>query len=103
MRLWRVTVYEDGQWHKYDLTRDGALVAEAKWRSNGIHAELHNLIHLSTPEVIKKVRENFKQIQNDCRAAGCRTITVCSAGRDEKMARYWELMGFKVFGAMMEI
>lgn len=103
MRPWAIDRYVDGGWHFYDAYLDGELAFKAQWRKVGTNAELHHTVYRSGHSVIRKARETFELVKDDCRAAGCRSIVAAHRGYDDKIIRYWRLMGFPVFCAAMEV
>lgn len=101
--MWTLIKYQDGVWTRYELRRDGVLAGTARWQAmTPEHVQLHNEIITASPETIKEARKAMRQIIQDVKAAGHRTISV-TATYDAKMMRYWRLMGFVVFGATMEV
>lgn len=104
MATWTLTRQQDNEWHCYELHMAGVLVATAKWRSHGQHAEIHNLVHHCTLASLRACRDVFTtEIRPDIRASGCTMLMALSDGYDEKMSRYWRLMGFTTFLAAMEV
>lgn len=112
MERWNLTRTESDEWIRYELTRDGSLVATARWRALGPNAEIHNEVRAFGPQVLKRLREAFVVIRRDIRQAGCSTVVTMAPPEiyGPKLAHYWRSMGFDFFterlgiqGAAMEV
>lgn len=103
MPAWIVTrlLVEDG--YEYLVYRDDVMVARGGWHKRGNIAELHNRVYKPSPSVIKKCKELFPSVIQDCRDAGCIGITAGRYEYNDTFMRYLKLMGFTYFGATMEV
>lgn len=63
---------------------------------------VHNTVAAFSPGLLRLYREVFKEFRAMLAVLGYRLVQTCSDRWDEKMQKYWRLMGFVCFTEMQQ-
>ena len=96
--MYELTFSRDGDRLDFVARQGDTVLAELTAVLYEGDAVLHNEIHEWRRRLIPVYRAMFKDVRGVLQVIGVRLVIPCSAKHDEKMGKFWRLMGFDCSG-----